>query len=105
MAPATDSPLAGTWVHVFEQDTSAGSVFRPASADIPLSRRPRERLELNADGSGQIWLPGPDDRLVAQPAHWSRESDAVVLRTRDGDEYRIVDASAERLVVRIRRAR
>ena len=30
--------VTGTWVHVFEEDTPEGAVFRPEDADIPLSR-------------------------------------------------------------------
>jgi hypothetical protein len=63
--------IAGTWVHVFEQDTAAGAVFRPEEGDIPLSRRPRERVEMHADGSAVLWAGGPDDRYVAQPATWA----------------------------------
>ena len=33
------------WVHVFEEDTAEGAVYRPEDDQIPLSRRPRERLE------------------------------------------------------------
>jgi hypothetical protein len=37
-----------------------------------LSRRPRERLVLKADGSARVLLPGPDDRLVERPARWTK---------------------------------
>jgi hypothetical protein len=100
---AGDPLFARVWVHVFEEDTPRGAVFRPEGADIPLSRRPRERIELHDDGSARIWMPGPDDRFAEQPANWKQERDAVVLRGGPGDEFRIVDQSTERLIVDIRR--
>jgi hypothetical protein len=98
------NPIAGTWVHVFEEDTPAGAVFRPEDADIPLSRRPRERVELRADGSAVLLVPGPDDRFVPQPARWSEEGGAVVVRdAREAVRMRIVKQSADRLVVEMAR--
>lgn len=68
----TDDRLFTTrWVHVFEEDTAEGAVYRPEDDDIPLSRRPRERLELSADGTAKIITQGPDDRLIEKPATWT----------------------------------
>jgi hypothetical protein len=93
--------FATGWVHVFEEDTAEGAVFRPENSDIPLSRRPRERLELHPDGSARILVQGPDDRYVPQPATWHEEGDNVVVRTRgrEGQILRIVERSPSRLVV------
>ncbi len=102
---AADDPLFATaWVHVFEEDTAEGAVFRPEHADIPLSRRPRERIELDDAGSARLWMTGPDDRFYEQPASWRQQGNAVVLRAGQGAELRIVDESTERLIVDIRRA-
>lgn len=100
--PGDREPLAGTiWVHVFEEDTAEGAVFRPEDADIPLSRRPRERFELKADGTAVLSMPGPDDRVVPQPARWREEADEVVVCDAAGAvRLRIVGRSADRLVVR-----
>jgi hypothetical protein len=101
-----DSPPGpfGTWVHVFEQDTAEGAVFRPEDADIPLSRRPRERVELHPDGSAVLLMPGPDDRFVPQPARWTEEAgDMVVRDSRGAVRMRIVRHSSERLVVVLER--
>jgi hypothetical protein len=96
--------IAGAWVHVFEQDTDAGAVFRPEMSDIPLSRRPRERIEMHADGSATMWLGGPDDRYVAQPATWSVEGDDVVVRdARDAVRLRVLDRTPDRLLVEMHR--
>ena len=95
------SKSATTWVHVFEEDSAAGLVFRPEDADIPLSRRPRERLELHPDGSAVISTGGPDDRPVAQRARWTEEDGERVIRDAGGAvRFRIVEQSADRLVVR-----
>lgn len=92
-----------TWVRVFEEDTDAGAVYRPEDAAIPLSRRPRERIELDPDGSARLFLPGPDDRFVEQPASWIDRKGVLVIRAREGGaELRITDRSAERLVVQKR---
>jgi hypothetical protein len=93
------------WVHVFEEDTDAGAVYRPEDGAIPLSRRPRERIELDPDGTARFFLPGPDDRFVEQPAAWKDEAGALVIRARKGGaELRITDRSPDRLVVQMRRA-
>jgi hypothetical protein len=92
------------WVHVFEEDTPRGAVFRPDDSDIALSRRPRERIELRDDGSARIWISGPDDRFAEHPANWRRERDMIVVRDAHGAELRILDQSAERLIVDIHRA-
>ena len=45
------APLFATrWVHAFEEDDARGAVYRPADADLPLSRRPREGGSSYADG-------------------------------------------------------
>jgi hypothetical protein len=104
MTKRDDGPrLSGTWVHVFEQDTSDGAVYRPEDSDIPLSRRPRERIELHPDGTAVLLMPGPNDGFAGQPAHWREEDGAIVVRdASDAIRLRIVDRSADRLVVQMR---
>ena len=96
-------PLFRTrWVHVFEEDTAEGAVYRPDSADLPLSRRPREQLELKADGSASVMVPGPSDRPEPVAARWEEQGAELVVRTtgKTPRELRIVSHSADRLVVR-----
>jgi hypothetical protein len=96
--------ITGTWVHAFEEDTAEGAVFRPEDADIPLSRRPRERIEIRADGSAVILVSGADDRFVPQPARWTEEAGALVVRDAQGAvRMRVVKRSADRLVVELPR--
>jgi hypothetical protein len=88
-------------VHVFEEDTAEGAVYRPEDADIPLSRRPRERLVLEPDGRAKLYTQGPDDRYVEQPATWRDEGGTVVIQARQGGPVlRVVKWSPTRLVIR-----
>jgi hypothetical protein len=97
--------FATRWVHLFEEDTSSGAVYCPEDRPVPLSRRPRERLELRADGSAALFVPGPDDRFVQLEATWHDERGSIVIRSRTGGtELRIIDRSSDRLVVQVRRA-
>src|SRR4051794_21712126 len=86
------------WVHLFEEDTPAGEVYAPEDGPVPLSRRPRERLELRPDGSAVISTGGPDDRPVPQPASWAQDGRDIVVRT-GGRELRILERTPTRLVV------
>ena len=88
------------WVHVFEEDTAEGAVYRPEDTKIALSRRPRERLELRRDGSASVFLPGPDDRLIEKTAAWSREDGDIVLRTGGGETLVITERLPRQLRVR-----
>lgn len=90
-----------TWVHVFEEDNAEGAVYRPEDSDIPLSRRPRERIQLRPDGSASISVQGADDRYVEQPATWKEEKGGLVIRKSAGaPALRVMSQSASRLVVR-----
>jgi hypothetical protein len=90
------------WVHVFEQDTPEGAVYLPEDSNIPLSRRPRERIELGADGKAALLVPGPDDRFIRQPARWTEEGQDVVVRdVSDAVKLRIVERSPNRMVVKL----
>ncbi len=96
-----DNLLATVWVHVFEEDTAEGSVFRPEHADIPLSRRPRERIRLQPNGKATVLVQGEDDRYIERPATWHDEDGTVVLRARSGPTLRIIDRSPSRLIVKM----
>ncbi len=93
------------WVHVFEEDAAGQEVYRPEDSAIPLSRRPRERMQLRPDGSASIYLPGPDDRFIEQQASWVEEGGETVIRLRDGrTELLVVERSSSRLVIERRQA-
>lgn len=97
-----DAPPRGVWVHVFEEDSAAGAVFRPEDADIPLSRRPRERIEFKSGGAVTIWKGGPDDRPVPIAGRSTQEGDDLVVRDRGGAvRLRVVSQSPDRLVVKL----
>ena len=88
-----------TWVHVFEEDTDEGAVYRPENDDIPLSRRARGRIRLQSDGSASVLVQGADDRPVEQPATWREEGDALVIQRGKGAPLRVVSQSPSRLIV------
>lgn len=93
------APFGIRWVHVFEEDTPAEAVYRPDGADIPLSRRPRERLELDPDGTARVFVVGADDRPQPVATTWRKEGAGMVI-VAPGGERRIVEWRADRLVVR-----
>lgn len=77
----TASLVATEWVHVFEEDGPEGAVYRPGDGELPLSRRPRERLSFSADGSATLVVCGPDDRLRPLAASWTETHGEVTLTT------------------------
>jgi hypothetical protein len=102
--PAPDrGPLAGTrWIHVEGDDDARGALFRAAGGDIPLSRRPREVLEFDADGGVRLSRTGPDDR-AREVARGACDGDRITLDAPDArgaTEYRVVERSDDRLVIR-----
>jgi hypothetical protein len=77
-------------------------VFRPETADIPLSRRPRERVEFRSGGAATIWKGGPDDRPAPIAARWIQESDDLVVRDSGGGvRLRVIEQSPDRLLVKL----
>jgi hypothetical protein len=96
-----DEGLFGTrWVHVFEEDTPEGAVYRPEHDNIPLSRRPRERLELSADGTAKIITQGPDDRLIEKPATWASGTSGTREAAPSSADVVILKQSPARLIIR-----
>jgi hypothetical protein len=104
--PGDRDGLFGTrWIHVFEEDTAEGEVYHKETDEIPLSRRPRRRIQLSEDGSARIVMPGPDDRPVESSSTWQKEGSDLVLRghPRVGggpNVLRVVSQSPTRLVIR-----
>lgn len=88
------------WVHAFEEDTPGEHVYRQATDDLPLSRRPREAFELHRDGTAQIIRGGPDDRGIAEAARWTETPDGIVVVQGVGSvTLRIVRREPGRLIV------
>jgi hypothetical protein len=97
-----DAPPRGVWVHVFEEDTAAGAVFRPENADIPLSRRPRERVEFRGGGAATIWKGGADDRPAPIAARWTEDGDDLIVRDNGGIvRLKVIEQSPDRLLVEL----
>jgi hypothetical protein len=98
---APDELFATLWVHIAEEDTAEGAVYRPDDDRVPLSRKPRDWLELRPDGSATLFVPGPDDRPVERRTTW--QEGGASGRTRGGKaDLEIVDRSPSRIVVRKR---
>jgi hypothetical protein len=102
---ATHPVFQSRWIHAFEEDSTEGDVYRPETEAIPLSRRPRQRLELAPDGSARLWIPGSDDRPRAGPARWRSEGEEIVVTVeaeggRPEQVLRVSIQSPTRLVVR-----
>ncbi len=75
-------------------------MYRPRGSKIPLSRRPRERLELEADGSARS-SSGARRSLRRAAGELARGRRGAGRRARaSGHALRIVDQSPDRLVVR-----
>src|SRR3954453_5706680 len=53
----TEPPLAGQWMHSFEEDHGDVVVYRPATHDFPRARG-RDGLEFAPDGSFTEWAVG-----------------------------------------------
>jgi hypothetical protein len=97
---SNDRIFTTRWVHLFEQDSPKGEVYAPEDGPIPLSRRPRERLELKPDGSAVVFGAGPDDRPTPRPARWTEDEQGVVIRPESGGAaLRIVERTPTRLVI------
>ena len=94
------------WIHVFEQDTGVGAVYRPETDRIPLARRPREQLELQAGGAAQVFVGGADDRPVPRAGRWRATSEGIMIELpaagrEQAMTWRIVEATPTRVVVSI----
>ncbi|MGE0592458.1 MAG: hypothetical protein AB7G23_09655 [Vicinamibacterales bacterium] len=85
------------WVHVFEEDSHDGARFRPADGDIPLSRRPRARLELDPDGGARWSTPDAGDRPTPRAGRWHEEGDVLVVEIPGGPTLRIIERGPEGL--------
>ncbi len=94
------------WVHVDGDDTGDGAVFRDADGDIPLSRRPKEFLEFNDDGTVRRLATGADDRAhEIDRTRWSDQGGHITFQFDAPDAngrrtYHVVDHGADRLVVK-----
>jgi hypothetical protein len=99
-----DALFETEWVHVFEEDGPEGAVYRPEGGELPLSRRPRQRLSFSPDGSASLVVGGPDDRLRTVEARWREEEGDLVVTVESAavsvTTLHVRVASRDRLLVR-----
>lgn len=94
------------WIRVPDEDDEGGAVYRDASGDIPLSRRPKEYLEFSDDGTVRKLATGADDRAhEVDRTTWSQKDGKVVFRfgaveNRGGEDHQIVEQTPDRIVIR-----
>jgi hypothetical protein len=96
--------LQKRWLHSREEDTESEKVFRPADYDFPLTRRPRESLDLKSDGSVSRGTAAPSDSLEQHHGKWTLDDDELTLYPESGrgaaEKLRIASISADRLVIK-----
>jgi len=64
--------LTGRWIHSWEEDTEGSKAFRRIGFDFPLSRRPRQIIEMIDDGRVIIYSGGMTDaRDVIREGRWN----------------------------------
>jgi hypothetical protein len=100
-APAN---LIGSWLHSFEEDTEATTVFRPHHHAFRPSRRVRRGVEFRADGTFVELRPGPDDRPRAMSGRWRpQEGGRVQITFHEGHgapfELTIISCADDVLII------
>ena len=74
--------LHGEWVHSSEEDTADETVFRPADYDFPLTRRPRQSLELKPDGKLVKGIATAADSIAEAEGNWElADNNKIALNT------------------------
>ena len=91
----------GRWL--FSHEEGGARVFRPRGTPFPPSRRPREGLDINADGTFRAYAPGAGDAPAAADGRWTEAGgDRLQLAYADGRErvLEIVEAAPDTLKIR-----
>jgi hypothetical protein len=75
--------------------------FRREGTPLPLSRMPRELLEIRDDGTVSRLRPGPADARVREEGTWTVRSDGTaLLRWASATALELVDATESELRLR-----
>jgi len=94
--------LEKQWLHSREEDTGAQIVFRPPDYDFPLTRRPREILELRPDGTLIKGIPSASDSVEEKGGKWKIEGSNRLVFYPEGESketWKIVSVDRDRLVL------
>jgi len=92
-------------MHSSEEDTENEMVLRPADYDFPLTRRPRESLQLRPDGTLIKGSASPSDSVQEHKGTWRLEDDdELALYTsgeaRPSQKLKIASIHDDRLVLK-----
>jgi hypothetical protein len=106
--PQPRVPILGRWVHERERDSGDVQIYRREDAALPLSRLPRELLEIRDDHTASRLRPGPADARVREDGTWEVGRDGrVVLRWERGADptaLELIEATTSELRFRARSA-
>jgi hypothetical protein len=94
--------LQKEWLHSREEDTGAQIVFRPPDYDFPLTRRPREILELRSDGTLIKGTPSASDSVEEKGGKWKIEGSDKLIFYSEGEPietWKIASVDSDRLVL------
>jgi hypothetical protein len=92
--------IVGRWLFSHEED--GARVYRPRGGAFPLSRRPRDGFDIQADGVFRGYTPGAQDAPAARDGRWTVEGGRLVVTFEDGSDrvLEIVEAGPDMLKVR-----
>ena len=96
--------ILGSWLHSFEEDTEATSVYRPYDYPFQLSRRVRDGLEFRSDGTAIERRGGQDDRLQEAVGRWQVEgANRVTITFPQGNrapfEFAVISCTNDALTI------
>jgi|SRR5688572_11904174 hypothetical protein len=83
--------LVGRWIHSWEEDSGENRTYRREGFDFPLSRRPRQVVDLMADGHFVSRSGGPADATVAREGRWEARNSVLLTLQQDPDAEAILE--------------
>ena len=95
--------LIRPWVHAFEEDTDAGTVYRPEGAPLPPARG-RDGFALRDDGTMSYLGIGRDDRSTSTEGRWVLDQASrrlsFVFPDGTGQVFTVVSATKQKLTLK-----
>lgn len=101
--PANRPALTRHWVRSQEEDEPGVQVYRPHDHPLPPARG-RDGLELNADGSAELYGSGHTDAVSSHKGRWTLSDDDILSVDLPGTDatkrFQVVDVQPDVLKVR-----